>query len=259
MLHQTHDALEELLKFYEAVAIRLPLAMTEALSAIAVYSISELEQWRLMGLVPAVGSFSATGPAPPPARGEELQVLAAELETMRANLRSEMAGKDASIAALTADVERVHSEFKIEIKGVRSELRTLGADKNASNLAAIAEIRSALQEMRDELGAVSAKHHVSVSALAANTSGLDALRTDVRAVRDEFRSALAEKDAAIGDHAAQLRSIQADLRALRDALQPAAADDSASIPAAPPESPGTNRTADKKGRTPSREDRKPRR
>jgi hypothetical protein len=203
-LDYRNSTVEEILKWYEAVAFRFPAAMTQAFDSFADFSVREMEQWWRMLYAPTGQFMSAIWPQL--AGAAEVETLAAELDQLRAQLRADTAERDTSNAAAAARFDHLRDE---------------------------------ISGLREALSAAAAAHEAAVGALGAQR---DRLRAELETLREELRGALADKEASAATGAAALKSLQAELRALRDRID-SALDAKSAAGAGASATPATSRAA----------------
>ncbi len=210
-----NSTVEEMFKWCEVLAFRFPAAITQAFDTLADFSVREMEQWWRMLYAPAGQFLGALWPQL--ASTAELDALAAEIEQVRAQLRTDSADRATSNGAATARFDHLRDE----VAALREELRAAASEHNASLAAVFAErdrVRAELQTLRDEARAAAASHDAGAE--------IERLRAELEGLRHEMSTALMEKETSAAAGAAALKDLQSELRALRDRID--------SPPAPPP-------------------------
>lgn len=210
-----NSTVEEMFKWCEVLAFRFPAAMTQAFDTLADFSVREMELWWRMLYAPTGQFLGALWPQL--ASTAELDALAAEIEQVRAQLRTDSADRATSNGAATARFDHLRDE----VAALREELRAAASEHNASLAAVFAErdrVRAELQTLRDELRAAAASHDASAE--------IERLRAELDSLRHELTTALTDKETSAAAGAAALKDLQSELRALRDRID--------SPPASPP-------------------------
>jgi hypothetical protein len=204
-----NTTVEEMFKWCEVLAFRFPAAMTQAFDTLADFSVREMELWWRMFYAPAGQFLGALWPQL--ASTAELDTLAAEIEQVRAQLRTDSADRATSNGAATARFDHLRDE----VAALREELRAVASEHNASLAAVFAErdrVRAELQTLRDDLRATAASHDAGAE--------IERLRAELESLRHELTIVLTERETSAATGAATLKDFQAELRALRDRIDP---------------------------------------
>jgi DNA repair exonuclease SbcCD ATPase subunit len=193
------NSAEEMLKWYEAMAFRLPHVMTQAFDKIVDFSAQQMELWWRSFYAP--GSHFLSAMWPQGSGAAEFESLAGEIEEIRAQLRSDSAERSLSEAAVAARFDHLRGE----LAALRDELDAALAKK--ANGEEIEQLRAELSTLREQLGKALGERE---AARAESAAALSDLQTELRALRDkmESRSTSAQPTPSAGAPPASAESVR---------------------------------------------------
>jgi len=190
-LDYQNRSVEDVLAWYEALAFKLPAAMTGTFDTLVSFSMREMETWLRM-FCESSGQL-LRGLWPQFVTAGDIEALAAEIEQVRVQLRNEAAEHNASVSAAAARFDHLRDE--------------LAAQRDRA--------KAGLRSVRDELARATAAAPSADERLAAE---VERLRAEIEGVREETHRALKEKETAAATAAAALKDLRLELRAVRDRI-----------------------------------------
>jgi hypothetical protein len=196
-LDYQNRSVEEIFAWCEAMAFGLPAAMTGTFDTVASFTIRETEAW--LRLIYDSGGQLIRGSWPQFVMAGDIETLAAEIEQIRVQLRSEASEHKASFSAAAARFDHLRDEIAAERDRTDTEFQT----------------------MRDEVTRAAA---VGTDANERVGMEVERLRGEMRSLREEIYRVLKERDAATAAAATALKELRSELRALRDRIDTPPAD-----------------------------------